>query len=94
MIVSPHDVLLIMPARSLTPLPLEGEELKKKKKKKGPKKGHAPGDKWCRRHKNRNKPICQPEIPRHADEGSPSRTNGWGTPLGYAQVGWIFLSVL
>ena len=62
------------------------EDLKKKKKKKKKKPAHVPGDEWCRRRKNRDKIVCQPRIPRHADGESPSRKNTFGTPLGYAQV--------
>lgn len=61
-------------------------ELKKKKKKKKKKGPPKPGDRYCRRKKNRSLPICQPRLPRHADKNSPSRKNGFGTPLGYAQV--------
>ena len=79
-----------------TPTPLDAEndnddtdadaDLKKKKKKKKKKKlPHVPGDEYCRRRKNRDKIACQPRIPRHASPESPSRTNRFGTPLGYAQ---------
>ncbi|KAL7410416.1 Metallo-dependent phosphatase-like protein [Mrakia frigida] len=62
---------------------LKKKKHKKKKKKKKP--AHVPGDEWCRRRKNRDKIVCQPRIPRHADGESPSRKNTFGTPLGYAQ---------